>query len=147
MTSQKEGTGMGDLRRPSPHERRAFAERLQTAIEMSGLTYEEIALRARKQLPSAMKLSAAGIWQYAHGKTFPRQKHYIDAICHVLGVPPGDLIAKQERVNGQGQETAARPTQSSVSVEDLGNGHAKLKIMVDVPWDKALKVLNILTNE
>ncbi len=138
---------MGDLRRPSPHERRAFAERLQTAIEMSGLTYEEIALRARKQLPSAMKLSAAGIWQYAHGKTFPRQKHYIDAICHVLGVPPGDLIAKQERVNDPGQETAARPTQSSVSVEDLGNGHAKLKIMVDVPWDKALKVLNILTNE
>jgi transcriptional regulator with XRE-family HTH domain len=145
--SQKEGTGMGDLRRPSPHERRAFAERLQTAIEMSGLTYEEIALRARKQLPSAMKLSAAGIWQYAHGKTFPRQKHYIDAICHVLGVPPGDLIAKQERVNGPGQETTPRPAQSSVSVEDLGNGHAKLKIMIDVPWDKALKVLNILTNE
>ncbi len=138
---------MGDLRRPSPHERKAFAERLQAAIEMSGLTYEEIALRAREQLPSAMKLSAAGVWQYAHGKTFPRQKHYIDAICHVLGVPPGDLIAKQERVSDAKQGAAAQPTRSSVSVEDLGNGHAKLNIMIDLPWDKALKVLNILTNE
>ena len=147
MAGQMEGTEMGDLRRPSPHERRAFAERLQAAIEMSGLTYEEIALRARKQLPSAMKLSAAGVWQYAHGKTFPRQKHYIDAICHVLGVPPGDLIAKQERVSASKQEIAAPPTRNSVSVEDLGNGHAKLHIMIDVPWDKALKVLNILTNE
>jgi len=140
---------MGDLRRPSPHERRAFAERLQAAIEMSGLTYEEIALRARKQLPTAMKLSAAGIWQYAHGKTFPRQKHYIDAICHVLGVLPGDLIAKQEQeqVSEAKQGTDAQTTRSSVSVEDLGNGHAKLNIMIDLPWDKALKVLNILTNE
>lgn len=131
--------------RLSSTERRAFAQRLRTTVEQSGLTYDEIARRAREQLPSDSRLSGASVWQYAHGKTFPRQRESIAAIAAVLGVEPDDLLAPGGEPSPFSEPTPGAPEQPHVRVEDLGNGRARLIIATETPWSVALKILEMLT--
>ncbi len=125
-------------------DRAAFAKRLQAAIDRNGLTYEEIARRARQHLPASERLSSVSVWQYAKAKSFPRRMSYIEALGKVLGVEPQDLLAE----HGQEQRDDQRPfpAGSQVRLTDLGDGRATLTVQTDVPWPTALKVLDILVN-
>jgi len=125
-------------------DRAAFAKRLQAAIDRNGLTYEEIARRAREHLPASERLSGVSVWQYAKAKSFPRRMSYIEALGKALGVEPDELLI--EREDGADNEVVPTtpPRNTHVRLTDLGDGRAALYVNAPVPWPIALKVLEVL---
>jgi transcriptional regulator with XRE-family HTH domain len=145
--ADSEGRGGGLIMandgRPTPGSRKAFARRLQEAINRTGLTYEETARRAREHLPADARLSSVSVWQYANGKTFPRQVSYLEALGKALEIPAEDLLSAEENGHSAGGDPL-KPHDSQVRVEDLGHGRARLTVSADLPWPTALKVLSLL---
>lgn len=150
-------TGAGELTTMVRHgrsiliDRAAFATRLQAAIDRNGLTYEEIARRAREHLSSGERLSGVSVWQYAKAKSFPRRIRYVEALGKVLGVGPDDLLVeRQSDFRGEYANTAQDvpqrqdSPQSQIRLTDLGNGRATIIVNADLPWPVALKVLEVL---
>ncbi len=141
-----EDGNMVDEHRPPRTNKQAFARQLQRAVEQSGLTYEEIARRAREHLPPGTRLSGASIWQYANGKTFPRKMAYIEAISSALDLDVNSLLVEGEQA-AETVGSSVEEQESSVRVADLGNGRAKLTIAMEVEWPVALRILSILTSD
>ena len=135
--------------RSPPIDRAAFASRLQAAIDRNGLTYEEIARRAREHLSSGERLSSVSVWQYAKAKSFPRRISYVEALGKVLGVNPDDLLAERRsdfRRDPADENHHSPPGEppSQIKLTDLGDGRAAVVVNADLPWPVALKVLEIL---
>jgi transcriptional regulator with XRE-family HTH domain len=126
-------------------DRAAFAKRLQAAIDRNGLTYEEIARRAREHLPASERLSGVSVWQYAKAKSFPRRMSYIEALGKALGVEPDELLIEREDGFGDNEVAPTKaPQNTHVRLTDLGDGRAALFVNAPVPWPIALKVLEVL---
>ncbi|HEX2510097.1 MAG TPA: hypothetical protein VHK66_06205 [Microvirga sp.] len=136
--------------RSPPIDRAAFASRLQAAIDRNGLTYEEIARRAREHLSSGERLSSVSVWQYAKAKSFPRRISYVEALGKVLGVEPDDLLVerrsdfRQELADRNDSRPGENPPPGQIKLTDLGDGRAAVVVNADLPWPVALKVLEIL---
>jgi len=124
-------------------DRASFARRLQAAIDRNGLTYEEIARRAREHLATDERLSSVSVWQYAKAKSFPRRMSYIEALGKVLGVEPDDLLAGDDEASSA-VETWTETPGGQIRLSDLGNGRATLTVNAEIPWPTALKVLELL---
>lgn len=126
-------------------DRVAFAKRLQAAIDRNGLTYEEVARRAREHLPQSERLSGVSVWQYAKAKSFPRRMSYIEALGKTLGVEPGELLIERDTERAEESflpDNAA--TKNYLRLTDLGNGKAALLVSAAVPWPVALKVIEVI---
>lgn len=105
-----------------------------------GLSYKEIATRARELLPPGSRLSATSVWHYAKGKTYPRQVSYLKAIGQVVGMDlqPG----RNERDDGHVQPSG--PERGYIKVEDRPAGKARLIIDLELNWPVAIKILSFL---
>lgn len=134
-------------------EKAVFARRLQEAIERVGMTYKEIARHARDYLPPGARLSAVSVWQYAHGKTFPRSRSYIEALGQVLDMTPEELLAPPSLQESQGtlegtlEETMGHQPDLRINLEDLGDGQVRLNVALDLSWPAALQVLRIVSKD
>src|SRR3712207_459841 len=106
-------------------DRAAFAKRLQAAIDRNGLTYEEIARRAREHLPASERLSAVSVWQYAKAKSFPRRMSYIEALGKALGIEPDELLV--EREDEPGPDETPPGSKAQVRLTDLEIGRASCR--------------------
>jgi transcriptional regulator with XRE-family HTH domain len=130
-------------------EKAIFARRLQEAIERMGLTYKETARHARDRLPPGARLSAVSVWQYAHGKTFPRSRSYIEALGQVLDITPDELLAppSPREALSAADGPDSHPPDLRINLEDLGNGQARLNVTLDLSWPAALQVLRIVSKD
>ncbi len=127
-------------------EREGFAARLLAAIEQRGLTYEEAARLVQKHLPPGAHLSSVSLWQYAHGKAFPRRATYIEAISKAFAL---DLSSPTAMISaGAGGMDSSTSTEGrQINLEDVGKGRARLYINTIVSWSLATKVLRLFTTK
>lgn len=127
--------------RTLPIDKEAFSQRLWQAIKRSGLTYKETARRAQEHLPPGMRISDVSVWSYAKGRSLPRRMTHVEALGRVLGVDTHELLGSADLVApGTTEEAQVR----GVTVDDIGDGRAMLRIAMPVPWPLALEVLRLL---
>lgn len=116
-----------------------FAHRLWQAIKRSGFTYRETARLAQAHLPTGQRMSDVSVWSYAKGRSLPRRMAQVEALAQVLGVEVADLVEETDPMRRP--EPRREP---GVTVADLGDGRARLRIDLDAPWPVALDVLRLL---
>lgn len=126
--------------RTLPIDKEAFSQRLWQAIKRSGLTYKETARRAQEHLPPGMRISDVSVWSYAKGRSLPRRMTHVEALGRVLGVDTHELLGSADLAPPGTEEAPGR----GVTVDDLGDGRAMLRIAMAVPWPVALEVLRLL---
>jgi transcriptional regulator with XRE-family HTH domain len=149
----------------------AFASRLRAIMEARGLTAAETARRMSEHLPEGETISRASLSHYRTGRSMPLMR-YLDALSLALGVDKSDLLApagkdeipgrnqsleltesaepprKQAWMGAPGNENAAAGRSPEVTkplgiIEDFGD-EVHLRIDQRVPWDVALKILEML---
>ncbi len=134
--------------RTLPIDKDAFAERLWSAIKRSGLTYKETARRAQEHLPPGARISDVSVWSYAKGRSLPRRMTHVEALGKVLGIDTQELLGTTDEPGagrgGEGSEVAEAHSGPEVHVEDLGGGHALLRINQQVSWPVALEILRLV---
>ena len=149
----------------------AFASRLRSIMEARGLTAAETARRMSEHLPEGESISRASLSHYRTGRSMPLMR-YLDALSLALGVDKSDLLApvgkdeipgrnqplelsesaepprQQAWMGAPGNENAAAGRSAEVTkplgiIEDFGD-EVHLRIDQRVPWDVALKILEML---
>jgi transcriptional regulator with XRE-family HTH domain len=121
---------------------RALARRIKAALAQRKLTYKAAA-EETAALMSEGTISTVSIWQYAHGRAWPRPP-VLTALCEALGLDPNELTAEQAATDGDEVEDEDDVTDPSVSVVDRGDGRAWLEVAQEVSWADALKILVML---
>jgi transcriptional regulator with XRE-family HTH domain len=140
-------------------------------MEARGLTAAETARRMSEHLPEGESISRASLSHYRTGRSMPLMR-YLDALSLALGVDKSDLLApagkdeipgrnqsleltesaepprKQAWMGAPGNENAAAGRSPEVTkplgiIEDFGD-EVHLRIDQRVPWDVALKILEML---
>jgi transcriptional regulator with XRE-family HTH domain len=140
----------------STHElKQKFAERFRAAIKRKGWSQAQTLKEARLFLEAGEKLGSAHLSQYVHGHVIPRTS-YLLALSRALDVSVQDLLggsglrlvdksaASQEPAREL--QRAADPAEAhhSVQVRDADEGKAWLTIDERVPWETAVKILELL---
>jgi transcriptional regulator with XRE-family HTH domain len=146
----------------------AFASRLRSIMEARGLTAAETARRMSEHLPEGESISRASLSHYRTGRSMPLMR-YLDALSLALGVDKSELLAaagkdeipgknrpaenaeasrQQAWMEAPGNENAAAGRGPEVTkplgiIEDFGD-EVHLRIDQRVPWDVALKILEML---
>ena len=149
----------------------AFASRLRSIMEERGLTAAETARRMSEHLPEGESISRASLSHYRTGRSMPLMR-YLDALSLALGVDKSELLAasgedefaatnaaaklpenaerprQQAWMEAPGNENAAADRRSETTkplgiIEDFGD-EVHLRIDQRVPWDVALKILEML---
>ena len=125
--------------RTLPIDKEVFAHRLWQAIKRSGLTYRETARLAQAHLPAGLRLSDVSVWSYSKGRSLPRRMAQIEALAKVLEIDLAELIEEIDPMR------PTRPAgQQGMTVEDLGDGRARIVADIEAPWAVALEVLRLL---
>ncbi len=127
-------------------EREGFAARLLAAIEQRGLTYEEAARLVQKHLPPGAHLSSVSLWQYAHGKAFPRRARYIEAISKAFALDLNSPTAMTLSGPG-GTDSLTGSEGRQINLEDVGKGRVRLYINTIVSWSLATRILRLFTTK
>ncbi len=136
------------LRRTTKHRhiglsrRKEFATRLLAAIDQQGLTYEEAARLVQAYLPPGLQLSSVSLWQYAHGKAFPRRTNYIEAISRAFNINL-NISADIASPDFDGMDRSAGPEDRQINLEDLGQGRVRLYIGAIISWRLAAKIISL----
>lgn len=122
---------------PADAVRQGFARRLQRTMISKGWTQSELARRAAQHTPDK-RMIRDNISKYIRGKVLPGPIH-LAALCKALGVDPDTLLPA--RASSAGQEHPA------MSIQNLQNGNAWLRVNQAVPMPVALKVATLLTED
>jgi transcriptional regulator with XRE-family HTH domain len=126
--------------------RRQFAERLRAAIERKGWSQAQTLREARRFLEAGEKLASAHLSHYVHGRVIPGMT-YLLALSRALEVSVQDLLGGSglrlvdKSVASQQREADAH---HSAQVRDADQGEAWLTIDERVPWQTAVKILELL---
>jgi transcriptional regulator with XRE-family HTH domain len=127
--------------KPTRQMQRTLARKIKAALEQRKLTYkaaaEEIAV-----LMVEGTISTVSVWQYAHGRAWPRPP-VLAALCEALGVNPSELT-EQASANSDDVEDDDDMPDPAVSVVDRGDGRAWIEVAQEVSWADALQILVIL---
>jgi transcriptional regulator with XRE-family HTH domain len=135
--------------------RRQFAERLRAAIERKGWSQARTINEARRFLEKGEKLGAAHLSHYVHGRVIPGMT-YLLALSRALDVSVQDLLGGSDMwlVDKSARQEPARELpraadlaeahHSTTQVRDADQGEAWLTINESVPWETALKILELL---
>ncbi len=123
--------------------RNLFAERLQAAIELQGLTYEEAARRIRQHLPQNSRLSGVSIWQYANGKAFPRRRSLLLAIGRALDMNVSDIVSEND-TSPRIQVHSGCVEHDGARITDHCDGYANITLSCCVSWSEAIRIIDSL---
>ena len=127
----------------------AFAIRLLAAMERKGWTQAETARQVAKRLPPGHRFDRAHVNHYVRGRATPRGER-LKALTAALGLAsPGSAGAGAPIVYETARASPAAKSASTarISARDVGDGRALLEITEAVPWQLALRVLEMLKNE
>ena len=133
--------------------KRQFAERLRAAIERKGWSQAQTIKEARRFLEGGEKLGSAHLSHYVHGRVIPGMT-YLLALSRALDVSVQDLLggsglwlvdksASQEPAR-ELPRSAHLAQAHSAQVRDADQGEAWITIDEPVPWETALKILELL---
>ena len=132
-----------------------FAERLRAAIERKGWSQAQTLKEARCFLEGGEKLGSAHLSQYVHGHVIPRMP-YLLALSRALDVSMQDLLGgsglwlvdksapSQEPARELQRAADLAETPHSAQIRDADQGEAWLTIYERVPWETAVKILELL---
>ncbi|GGK55209.1 hypothetical protein [Salinarimonas ramus] len=148
----------GDMRRETtlPIDRDAFSRAVWTGVKRKGYTYKEAAARAQEHLPAGLRISDVSVWSYAKGKSVPRTRVQVEALGSVLGFDPAALFSRESPESDvKALDVRTRlPTAkgderdddavAGIHVNDVGGGHALVRISAVVSWDVAMKILYLV---
>lgn len=117
--------------------RRAFARNLQAAMRDRGMNQADLAAKARLAAPGT-RFERDTISTYIRAVALPSPKR-LKVISEVLGVKPDALLPDEYTPDALREDrTPAR------NLQDEGDGNAFLEIRQSVPFDTALKILELL---
>jgi transcriptional regulator with XRE-family HTH domain len=118
-------------------------------MEERGWSLSETARRVRENLGEDSKFTATNISQYRQGRSFPRPR-YLDALSRALGVDKNALLSGQPgKIVALLSEAKIEPPGAlpQFHIEDRGGGKAWLQINQQLPWPKAIQILQVLKGE
>lgn len=119
--------------------RAEFGRRLSRAMVLKGLSQAELSKKATAKAPGGMRIGPDSISHYINGRYMPSPAH-LKVLAEVLQIDPVELLPA-------GDLPEAGESLPPISVQDLGNGTAWVKVNQAVEWTKAVKVLSILRGE
>lgn len=117
-----------------------FGRRLQRELIRKGWNQNELAIQASKFMPEGNpEVSRGTISKYINGKALPSPVT-LAAVASALGVEPEALVAT--RGIGSGSDKAPE-----LDVRDVGDGQVWLRVNKQLPWPKAMAILNLLKGD
>jgi transcriptional regulator with XRE-family HTH domain len=119
--------------------RREFSRRLQTMMMKKGLSQTELAAACKNIAPADVRFERDTISSYIRGIAFPTPKR-LSVIATVLGCEPRDLVP----VDFVPVAFTEPPRAPCRKFESLSDGTVWLTVNQAVPFDVALKVMEIL---
>jgi transcriptional regulator with XRE-family HTH domain len=118
-----------------------FAARLRAAIANKGWTATVVVHHVSRSLGNGNKFSRSHLCHYMHGRALPRPR-YLLALSRTLGIEPRELLP--DRPDLTDHPTAPPPWVDMVQVRDDSHGTALLEMSHRMPWQTAVKVMQIL---
>lgn len=119
--------------------RMEFARRLQDRMIRKGWNQTELARRAKDHLPDGARMERDIISNYIRGRALPSVNN-LRAICGALGCEPVDLLPPDMVPVG----FRSPPHAPLREFKDMGDGNVWLSINQAVPFDVALKIMELL---
>jgi transcriptional regulator with XRE-family HTH domain len=131
-------------------DRNRFSRHLKRAIKGKGLTYGQAAARIAARLPADSNLSHVSLWNYANGKSLPRNRDIFRAICAEFEIEPDkiefyDSVDLATAVDLQPVEPCESAT--PFTLKDIGSGLAFVSFAAEIEWDKAIEIARLLRRE
>jgi transcriptional regulator with XRE-family HTH domain len=121
--------------------RREFSRRLQTQMIAKGFNQTELAYECKRRAPE-LRFERDTISTYIRAIALPGPKR-LSIISQVLGVEPNELLPN-DFVPAAFTEPARTPSRK---FESLTDGTVWLSVNQAVPFDTALKVMELLKND
>lgn len=118
--------------------RRAFARRLQQAINEKGWSQADLTRELAKFMDEPPHRSLVS--NYIRQKSLP-QPEKLHALAKALGMKPNELLPTNIDNEAVAQQSAA------ADLRDIGGGKVWLRINQAVTWASALKILEVLKGE
>lgn len=119
--------------------RREFARRLQIALVENGMSQTDLAEEMKRRLPGRKGASKHAISSYIRAIAKPRPEQLV-VISEILGTTPAALMP-ENLIPPAAREEKRVPERR---MEDLHNGNVWVEIRQSLPYDKALKVLELV---
>jgi transcriptional regulator with XRE-family HTH domain len=116
--------------------KREFARRLQEARVAKGFNQSELA-RAAAKFMADKKFGRDLIGPYERGLKLPSPAH-LNAMARALGKIPQELLPFQGVPGAETNRIVA------MDVQDVGEGKAWIRINEQVPWEVALKIMEMV---
>lgn len=113
-----------------------FARRLQAAMIAKGMQQSDLARAAEIHLPKGKRFGRDSISLYIRAKSLPGPLH-LKALCAALGAKPEELLPTRGI-------PAAGDSAPTLDARDLGDGNTWLRINQAVPWDDAIKIMQLV---
>lgn len=113
-----------------------FARRLQAAMIAKGMLQSDLARAAEIHLPKGKRFGRDSISLYIRAKSLPGPL-YLRALCAALGTKPEDLLPTRGI-------PAAGDSAPTLDARDLGDGNTWLRINQAVPWEAAIKIMQLV---
>lgn len=130
----------GDVPENAPPEyvKAEFAKRLYHRMVQRGWNQSDLARQAALHTPDK-KFGRDNVSNYIRGKSFPRGDH-LRALCLALNVSPEELVPPRTT-------PSAGDATPPLDARDMGDGTVFIRLNKRLPWEKALKILNIAQGE
>lgn len=119
--------------------RREFARRLQSALIERGMSQTDLAEELKRRLPGSKGASKHAISSYIRAIAKPRPEQ-LKVIAEILGTTPIALMPDKLLPPAARHE----PRTPERKMEDLHNGNVWIEIRQAVPYETALKVLEMV---
>lgn len=119
-----------------------FARRLQEYMLKKGWNQTELANRTKKHVPEGHRFERDIVSNYMRGRALPSPVN-LRAMCDAIGCEPDDLLPV-DLVPASMQPAPKTPRRS---FEDMGDGNVWLTVNQAVPFDVALKIMEMLKGE
>lgn len=133
-----EQEGLPPDKAPPEYVKREFAAKLAAFMLKKGWNQSELARQASKHLSDG-ELSRDNVSNYYRGKHLPNESRLL-AIAKALGIDPEELLPP-------GAAPSASDQAPKFDMKDLGDGMVYLRVNDRYPWDKVLKVMQILKGD
>ncbi len=131
--------GIGVEHPPEELVKQAFARKLSELLRTNGWNQSELARQASLHMPEGGKFNRDNVSNYVRGRHLPGPVH-LDALCKALHVKLDELLPP-------GSTPSAEDRLPLLDVRDLGDGTVYLRLNQQMPWEKALKILNVAKGE
>lgn len=115
--------------------RAAFGAKLDRILREKGWNQSDLARQASRHLPEGKKFRRDNVSNYVTGRALPSPLS-LDAMARALRMRPEDLLPERAATD--------RAPDTPIGLSDAGGGQANLRLDVRLPWDVALKVLDLV---